>query len=116
MKRLNPENLGTQSLTDARLDAIFAAVRHCSKSALSTRIHLIVRLLSTHEDCSIITAVNHMEWLIEKLRLFSRKPHGEVYERARTHILMAWRQVMRGEYDEACKHLRLAVGCCHDMA
>ena len=116
MKRLNPENLGAQGLADARLDAIFAAVRHCSKSALSARIHLIVRLLATHEDSSIITAVNHMEWLIEKLRLFSRKPRGEVYGRTRTHILTAWRHVMRGDYDQACRHLRLAVDCCHDMA
>jgi hypothetical protein len=105
-----------QTDTDAQLDAIFAAVRHCSKTDLWERIQRIDFLLEEQTDVARIRAVQRMERLNDRLRTFAKGARRDAYERAREHLLSAWRQIMRGNYPKARACLAQAAECCDDMA
>jgi hypothetical protein len=104
-----------RDLIDAKFDAIFAAVRHCSKEKVWARIQLIHQLLENENDIEIVEAVNRMESLLERLQSFGTGSRSQVYRRARGQLLSSWRYVMRGDYSQACKFLEVAADCCRDM-
>lgn len=100
---------------EARLDAIFAAVRNCSKTDVWERVQRIDFLLEDQSDTSLLRAVDQMERLNDRLRTFAKGPRSQAYLQAREHLLSCWRQVMRGNYPKARACLALAADCCDDM-
>jgi hypothetical protein len=101
---------------DARLDAIFASVRNCSKTDVWERVQRINFLLEEQSDSARIRAVGQMERLNDRLRIFAKGSRGDAYAHAREHLLCSWRHIMRGNYAEARDCLASAADCCDDMA
>jgi hypothetical protein len=101
---------------EARFDAIFAAVRHCSKTDVWERVQRINFLLEEQNDSARIRAAERMERLNDRLRAFENGPRGEAYGRAREHLMRSWRHLMHGDDVQARACLALAADCCDDMA
>jgi|ERR1700722_10361868 hypothetical protein len=101
---------------EARFDAIYAAVRHCSKTDVWERVQSIIFLIEEQTDSSRIRAAGKMERLNDRLRMFANGPRGEAYVQAREHLMGSWRYLMRGNYAQARACLESAAHCCDDMA
>jgi hypothetical protein len=101
---------------EARFDAIYAAVRHCSKTDLWERVQSIIFLLEEQSDTARIEAAQQMERLNDRLQMFASGPRGEAYGQARQHLMSSWRHLMRGNYSQARSALASLADCCDDMA
>jgi hypothetical protein len=106
----------TAAEIEARFDAIFAAVRHCSKTDVWERVQTISLLLEQQNETAPIRAAERMERLNDRLQMFAKGPRGEAYAEAREHLMQSWRYLMRGNYAQARACLALAAECCDDMA